>query len=300
MEPGLRGRVPSQCHPQPAEPGAGPEAARDPHRRREQHQGRGAVPAGPLPLRSVSPVGAYSVLLRNRYDPGGAGRVPQGERPSARFDREAHHRRLELRHRAAPGHAAERRPGTGDVVGRQGLQGPRAGVRRLPESRPLGRGAHDVARRASERSLQTGNELRSHVDRLYAVSQWFRDDPRVSGLRQRRGAERLELELGRTPEFPAFGQPLRLLRVPPTVVQPRQLLRGGRDRLAAGVDEPELEYDQRPDPGAARYELRGRRGGAPLGGGTPAPVSPAPGHGGPTKTWAVTARVGSIALPSTP
>src|SRR5438552_795438 len=163
VEPGLRGRVPRQCHPQPAEPGACLEAARDPHRRREQHQGRGAVPAGALSLRSVSHVGAYSVLLRSRYDPGGAGRVPQGERPSARFDREAHRRRLELRHRPAPGDAAERRPGTGDVVGRQGLQGPCAGVRRRPEPRPLGLGVSDVARGSSIQCVQPGNALRSRL-----------------------------------------------------------------------------------------------------------------------------------------
>src|SRR5207245_457166 len=130
------------------------------------------------------------------------------------------------------GDAAEQRGGTRNRVDRQGLQGPRAGIWRRDERRPVGLGVGDVAERAGERSVQTGNKLRSRLDRLSAVSQWSGDDPRISGLRQGRRAERLEFELGRAPEFPTLGKPLRLLRVPPTLAEPGQFLRGGRERLA--------------------------------------------------------------------
>src|ERR1051325_5083295 len=205
-----------------------------------------------------------ALFLRHRYGGGDRRRLPQAEQPGARFDREADHRRLEHRCHAIAGDAAQRRAGTRQQMDRLGVQGPGTGLRRRPHPRVVGLGGEDVALRAGQRPLPAGDELRPRVDRLSAISRRQGDDPRVSGVGAGRRAQRGELELGRTAEFPALGQPLRLpgvppaarhplrlLRRPPALAESCQLWRGGRGRSAVSAPAPRLEHP--------RPELRRRQ-----------------------------------------
>src|SRR3712207_8150538 len=58
-------------------------------------------------------------------------------------------------------------------------------------------------------------------------------------------AEREQCELRRAPELPALRQPLRLLRLPPAVAEPGELLPGGRRRPAARSEEHTSELQSR-------------------------------------------------------
>ena len=97
-------------------------------------EGEATLPPGALSLRGVADVGQHSVLPRDDTDFRKANR-------GRRRGRSRDHEGSRCGHRAAAGDAAQRAGGTRDAVDRQGVQGPRAGVRR-----PVCRRADDAAR----------------------------------------------------------------------------------------------------------------------------------------------------------
>ena len=73
------------------------------------------------------------------------------------------------------------------------------------------------------------------LERVSGEHQRTGDDLRLSGLGERRRAERGQRQLWRAAEFPARAEPVRLLRLQPAVAEPGQLLPGRRGRATARV-----------------------------------------------------------------